>query len=985
MNKVQKDAIVKISDEILNELLRLKEKDKSLTFSLRQRNSVGSGEKRLEIGHWFQGSNYIYVPLFKIGDSSRRIKTIGLELSIDENGKPTEHFLVVSFKSGPFNDSDYKFYNELIGHFEMSTNDDNYASKYYPNPENYIDNLRDYVSNKRPVIFQLLEKYNLLDKYVITEQEFQKYLRKINAIKAKLSMYQNVEVLKLIESYKLRLKNEGLENEIYKWNLINEFEGRPKLNEATFAEDIKTINYSNLIYPSGLGVIRHLANDRPQEYLDCFKILFDENIELDERINNFHDETRKLYKDLVKDYSHHHDERTMATFLTFYNPEKYALYKDSFYQKYCELIDVEPKEARYKYVHYLDLLKEFIQNYVKQDNELLKLYRSLLPNSNTFQDNNYLLLAQDMLYRELEFPYGGEISKTVDDDKNLKMNIDPTNLILFGPPGTGKTYSSINHALSIIEKNSIDLQDVEDYNNEDRSEILERYRSYLEEKQIVFTTFHQSMSYEDFVEGIKPLKSDEKDSFLKYDIVPGIFKQICNRARRIYFEKVNIDWDNVMYFKMSLGGIDRSDIHEWCIDNNYVALGKGGEDDLKKYTRLIGKWDEFRDAYTKDHIKEVEESRFNTQAAHIFLKMKVDDVVVISKGNFIIDAIGIIKGEYEWHDDFPTDYYHYRKVQWLATNMEVSPDRFLKKNITQMSIYNIDKQYVKIEELRDYTDQNVNEMPEKPHVLIIDEINRGNISQILGELITLIEPDKRQGMPEALELTLPYSKEKFSVPSNLHIIGTMNTADRSVEALDTALRRRFEFKEMVPRPELVSPARMIWNLFWKYEEVKWENAEYKNKEAALLELLKPQDFHNKKKIIWDKWDDIQLEKQIVDLEQLIYSGINLQTLLIIINDRIEKLLDKDHKIGHSYFMSVYSLEDLKAVFRNCVIPLLEEYFFGDYGKIGLVLGSSFVEKEAEASFSFAKFNDYDQSIQNDLKDRVIYKIRDEQHWNFSDI
>jgi 5-methylcytosine-specific restriction protein B len=177
--------------------------------------------------------------------------------------------------------------------------------------------------------------------------------------------------------------------------------------------------------------------------------------------------------------------------------------------------------------------------------------------------------------------------------------------------------------------------------------------------------------------------------------------------------------------------------------------------------------------------------------------------------------------------------------------------------------------------------QQDNILPALPHVLIIDEINRGNVSQIFGELITLIEDSKRIGEEEALEVTLSYSKKKFGVPSNVYIIGTMNTADRSVEALDTALRRRFSFVEMMPDYEV--------------------------------------------------------------LKEIIIEGINLSEVLKTINDRIEVLLDRDHKIGHSYFINAKTLEDLLNTFKNNIIPLLQEYFYNDYEKIALVLGEGFVE------------------------------------------
>lgn len=200
------------------------------------------------------------------------------------------------------------------------------------------------------------------------------------------------------------------------------------------------------------------------------------------------------------------------------------------------------------------------------------------------------------------------------------------------------------------------------------------------------------------------------------------------------------------------------------------------------------------------------------------------------------------------------------------------------------------------------------------YAVFIDEINRGNVARIFGELITLLEDDKRLGQENEVIVQLPYSKKRFGVPPNLHVIGTMNTADRSIEALDTALRRRFEFQELAPQPELL-------------------------------------DF---------------------DIE----GDIEPDEMLRAINRRLEKLYDRDHCIGHAYLYALRenpTLEGLKHVFRNKLIPLLQEYFFGDWGKIGLVLGKDFVRKRETAGRPFAEFDhdDYDA-----LAERASWELND---------
>lgn len=500
-----------------------------------------------------------------------------------------------------------------------------------------------------------------------------------------------------------------------------------------------------------------------------------------------------------------------------------------------------------------------------------------------------------------------------------QSSVNDLNQILYGPPGTGKTYHTINKALQIVDPEFYEK------NNDNRKKLTDRFRELLitdwaesKKKRIAFTTFHQSFTYEDFVEGIKP---DVNEGELIYKIEPGIFKRICRKAK--YYsegeaeearERVRLsdeDFKKAQFFKVSLGNTNKEEddeIYQYCIDYGKIAIGYLGHQDLTNKS----------ESEIKSVIKEGSGlTDYSSRAMNYFIHyLKKDHFVLVSKGNSVIRAIGQVKGDYEYKPEVPISYPHFRDVDWLVKDVEIPIEEIYEKNLQQQPIYMLKKDWVSREFFEKQNIAEVTEGNKENFVLIIDEINRGNIAQIFGELITLIEPDKREGGDEELRAILPYSKKQFSVPSNLHIIGTMNTADRSIEALDTALRRRFTFEEMPPKPKVIE------------------------EEGALKD-----------------------EKSKIYVGQ---SYFLLSTILETINKRIEKLLDKDHIIGHSYFMGVKEISDLQRVFYRNIIPLLEEYFYGDKGKIQLVLGQGFI-KQADYSGEADVFaqSDYDDSIFGD--------------------
>lgn len=409
----------------------------------------------------------------------------------------------------------------------------------------------------------------------------------------------------------------------------------------------------------------------------------------------------------------------------------------------------------------------------------------------------------------------------------------PLNQILYGPPGTGKTYLTIEKAVAIVDG----LND-EELAGKTRENLKTRFEELKQTGQIEFYTFHQSMSYEDFIEGIKPAISENNQVI--YDIQPGVFKKLATKAN-----------DNLLF-------ANSTDSGRITFDEAFDMLQNEWEENKEMKFPLVREGKEYTIlGFTSTSIR--------------FRKA--------SGGSGHTLSIGTLKEQF------------YGTRQMQKTGVGIYYPALLRKLNSYKSPEPVDKQ-------------------EKRYVLIIDEINRGNVSQIFGELISLIEDDKRLGASEALEASLPYSKEKFGVPSNLYIIGTMNTADRSVEALDTALRRRFSFQEISPNPDV-------------------------------------------------------LEKDI--------EGFPLKDILKTINKRIEKLLERDHLIGHSYFLAVHNLFDLKLTFQNKIIPLLQEYFFGDYGKIGLVLGQGFINvEEVSEPNLFAKF-DYPDS--EAFSERPVYTLQ----------
>lgn len=447
------------------------------------------------------------------------------------------------------------------------------------------------------------------------------------------------------------------------------------------------------------------------------------------------------------------------------------------------------------------------------------------------------------------------------------------NQILYGPPGTGKTYATVTRAVAIVEGKQLSTVAAEN-----RTAVQDRFRHYQQQGRIRFTTFHQSLSYEDFVEGLKPVLEGEGEDAgnLSYEVVPGIFREVVTDAAFEYTKQQYANEQASPNFA-TVWNAYLNQVEEEIGEGRVVSIqtkgGHGAEiTGVTSQRNLL--------------VKHVSGDRTYTVSADRQSRLSEAITDLHDIGNIYTDFRKVIGGSNA-------------SLQWAVLNAIRQFGETIKGSDSVKRQENLDVQGRRLA-VRSLKAEDFRWPSALPYVLIIDEINRGNVAAILGELITLLEPSKRLGEAEALSLTLPYSRHRFGVPPNLHLIGTMNTADRSVETLDAALRRRFSFLSVPPDTEV------------------------------LHQVLK--------------------EDVTIDVDDL---SVNLAELLDLLNARITALRDADHALGHSYFLNVRGWRTLRDVFCDRLIPLLREYFFGNPGQLQLILGRGFCQQGRAGTVAFA--------------------------------
>ncbi len=650
------------------------------------------------------------------------------------------------------------------------------------------------------------------------------------------------------------------DDEKYKWEAVRWFQQHWNPQAPDFAPMLESAlgKTENLLTSRNYlprQMIVELAQKDPDSVRRMFGNLYDENQDIESRIGDFLNQADALCdRYFPQGTNHYQSTNAVSIYLWLRYPDRYYIYKYSECRSVAEKLGLDytfkkngqTSEPIRGYAMY-DLLNSHL---VRSPRATEPLHALLAADDNLYQDprlktatvdlgfyvSRWHESAKDSLYLKTPATMTPFISQASAILRNKK------NIILQGAPGTGKTYNTAALALAIIDGSV----------PESHRDVMARYEQLRAEKRIGFTTFHQSMDYEDFIEGIKPVHDGDS---IRYEVHNGIFKRMCEAAK-VASEVAASGTDNLLegmnenptIWKVSLESTGDNATRRDCMQNGHIRIG----------------WSEYGDIDFTENNPNVTEGR---NILRTFQNdMQVGDIVVSCWSANETDAIGIITGDYEYRPE-GGNLPRYRDVRWIVK--DIRHDIRDINNGKRMTLGTVYRLSISLKDILDVIDtyaprgRQVLDNTERPYVLIIDEINRGNVSRIFGELITLLEKDKRLGDAHPLTLSLPYSRQPdFGVPQNLYVIGTMNTTDRSTGTIDYAIRRRFAFLT-VPAQRHVIQGETGRRLF----------------------------------------GDVQRF-----IERYRYADMDLEDLMV----------------GHSYFMADDD-DDLAMKIRHEVIPLVREY------------------------------------------------------------
>lgn len=784
----------------------------------------------------------------------------------------------------------------------------------------------------------------------------------------------------LINKYIDLLKSQGDADEVYKWEAINHFQANWNLDDENFTEMFLNAfgKVGNLLYLNSWGFISTAVTHFPDEVKKMFEELYNEVTPLEERIKSFQKSAKTLLPQVKsaigKDkLNTQQDERTLSVYLSFRYPEKYYLYKSSFYSKLCAIMGIDTKPPGQRFIHYMDIAEKVKQEYIINNPDLQRLSEDIYPET-SWDDSN--LFTQNFFYTmlEIETPKLKEHEELQGEKEFLEViqsheKQDVLNFFEFldliitnfdiQPDDTRVVTGTSNKQLNLTigQRYCWNL-----YNSKSKrgkyglitklrtSKTSEAYEgkgeqpfyNYFDDYAFALENQHSAI---DAIEN--ELNRTKKSSFTEHNNLAyreAIFDmayrdQILNNSEfnintpmEIKVRKQGFPLNQILYGPPGTGKtyqlqdkyFDNFTIREsslsrkqfllntivdktwWQVLSMAVLdLGNSSVNEIMTHELVQTKMALGDSKLPRNTIWSTLQGHTHMECPNVGVKdrsnvqlfWKDEDsnwkVIENSLEEQYPDAISILESIKNYKPDSAALIKNY---EFVTFHQSFSYEDFVEGIKPRMDEEDSELDYEIADGVFKRLALRAKADPDNDYAIFIDEINRGNVSAIFGELITLIEDDKRSDGKNPLSVKLPYSKKEFDVPSNLYIFGAMNTADRSVEALDTALRRRFSFKEIMPKPSL--------------------------------------------------------------LKNIEFDGFSLNEVLQTINERVEFLLDRDHTIGHSYFMNVKSgdTKALKDVFKNKVIPLLQEYFYHDYEKIALILGSGFVEVKTNHAIKFPTFD-----------------------------
>nr|WP_315092161.1 AAA family ATPase [uncultured Prevotella sp.] len=613
--------------------------------------------------------------------------------------------------------------------------------------------------------------------------------------------------------------------EEYKWDLLDRSEGKDVL---TVFDGLRGKNIID--NPRTDSVIKYLVENEADKTRVCCQYLTDESVPLNERLAAFKSEIKALCPSKWKNTAN--DERTASALLTCVYPKTYTFYKDEIYKNICDYFGYTSRKAGKKYEHFMELVNGFVKSYGEEIQQIM------LNEIKGFKNKPFNLAVQTLFWCMKDY-MKEELDKKMTTETNNSSkgtwydDVGRTwerrkNIVLYGAPGTGKTYDVPELAVRLCDPAFMAAEP-------SREEIVSRYNQLKTEKRIAFTTFHQSLDYEDWIEGLRPVVNE--NSQVTYEIESGIFKKLCEEAERpvVKDKKVGIA-DNAVVWKVSLAGTGDNPVRSDCMKNSYIRIGWDG------YGPVIS--DETDWSVYNGEGKQILDAYIN--------KMKIGDIVMSCYSSQTIDAIGVVVGDYEFEDKFP-NYKRVRRVNWLVKNInENIVEMNDGKTMTLGTVYRLNS--ITLDNVKSilekYNTSSKMEENDKAYVMVIDELNRGNVSKVFGELITLLEADKRKGRINAESVVLPYSKKAFHIPNNVYLIATMNTADRSLGSLDYAIRRRFAFIAEKPfglevegfdEDLFEKVSRLFVKNFDDYKESGWDQRMKLEPADTLSEEYKPED------------------------------------------------------------------------------------------------------------------------------------------------